>query len=643
MSSARLIGRENFREVRDSLARIIHGGQKTVSDTLIALRSQRDHSYRRETGLMRKLVLLVATFLGNAYPVQAELSANQVMIVANFNSGESLMVAEHYAQQRGVPLRQIVKLDLPSDETMNRDAYEQQLVLPVRKALQTQNLHNSIRVLVTVYGVPLRVGPPTFTAEERGQLRDASARLDAARSQLVDLERQARTIASPSAFEPQNEQEQGVTAYERNVAFLFRVDQAMQEAAKRTQQFQPPGNPQSYARLESLFRRHQGLAGLAQLHHEFPQPGLASGLDAETQLRAQQMEGLQLLKSLEFPLRQRRAEFYRQVELVYGFYGVFAVATMELNLLSDEQADASVDSELSLLWWDRHDYAVAWRRLNPFHHTFKHSERPVQRDLPVLMVSRLDAPTAKSAMSLVDRAIEVERQGLAGTVYLDARGLQAKSPSDTYARYDQSLRDLHAFITQHSSYKVVLENTEARFHRPGEAPDVGLYIGWYRLRQYEDAFTFQPGAIGYHMASAEAVSLHRTGESGWCKNALERGITATLGSVGEPYLDTFPEPLEFTALLMTGQYSLVESYYLTSRWVSWRMLLVGDPLYNPWRNKPAAKRSALTMFPLAPVAPSDQTFADPLRARDDRQLVRERSRIRLDEILRQQPSRQTSP
>jgi len=316
---------------------------------------------------------------------------------------------------------------------------------------------------------------------------------------------------------------------------------------------------------------------------------------------------------------------------------------MELNLLSDEQADASVDSELSLLWWDRRDYPVSWRSLNPFHHAFKRTERPVQRELPVLMVSRLDAPTAKSAMRLVDRAMEVERLGLAGTVYLDARGLQAKSTSDTYGRYDQSLRDLHAFITRHSSYKVVLENTEARFHRPGEAPDVALYIGWYRLRQYEDAFTFQPGAIGYHMASAEAVSLHRTGESGWCKNALEHGITATLGSVGEPYLDTFPEPLEFTALLMTGQYSLVESYYLTSRGERWRMLLVGDPLYNPWRSKPAAKRSALAMFPLAPVAPSDQTFADPLRTRDDRQLVRERSRIRLDDILHQQSSRQTSP
>ena len=129
---------------------------------------------------------------------------------------------------------------------------------------------------------------------------------------------------------------------------------------------------------------------------------------------------------------------------------------------------------------------------------------------------------------------------------------------------------------------------------------MALYVGWYRLRQYEDAFTFRPGAIGYHMASAEAVSIHSASEPGWCKNALERGITATLGSIGEPYLDTFPEPIEFAALLMTGQYSLVETYYLTSRWVSWRMVLFGDPLYNPWKATPAAKRSALTMFAACP-------------------------------------------
>ncbi len=582
------------------------------------------------------LVLLVITFMGKVLPAQAELSANQVMIVANANSRESLMVAEHYATRRGVPLQQIAQLDLPLDDTMSRENYERRLVIPLRQALQDQRIQQSVRVLVTVYGVPLRVEPPKLTPEEQRWQRDASNRLGAARSQLVDIERQARDIALQSGSKPapSTKEEQGVVTHERHVAFLLRVDEAVQESVKRVTQLKPPILHQWSAQLEAVVQAHQGMAGLAQLHHDLPQEGQDSVGGGGAPMRVEQLEGLQLLLgSLELPVRSRRAELYEEVGKVYGAYGVFGLAALELNLLSDEQADASVDSELSLLWWDRHQYGASWRRANPLHHSFKKAAGGSRRDIPILMVSRLDAPTADLAFRLVDRARETEQQGLIGTVYLDARGLSVKDQSDTYGRYDQSLRDLNNFLTQHTTYRSKLENTETRLHRPGEAPDVALYVGWYRLRQYEDAFTFRSGAIGYHMASAEAVSLHRASEPGWCKNALERGITSTLGSIGEPYLDAFPEPLEFVALLMTGQYSLVEAYYLTSRWISWRMVLVGDPLYNPWKSTPAAKRSSLTMFPLAPIAPSDRTFADPLLAREEFRRLHEQSRVRLDTIL----------
>jgi uncharacterized protein (TIGR03790 family) len=589
-------------------------------------------------------VLLIMTFMGNDLPANAELSANQVMIVANANSRESLMVAEHYATRRGVPVQQIAKLDLSLDDTMSREDYERRVVMPLRQALQDQRIQQSIRVLVTVYGVPLRVAPPRLTAEEQHWQRDARDRLGAARSQLEDIERRARNIAVQSGSKPDSpaKEERGIVAYERHVAFLLRVDEAVQESIKRVKQLKPPTGQQWSAQLESVVRDHQGHAGLAQLHYDLLRAGHVSVGGADAPMRAEQLEGLRLLLgSLELPVRSRRTELYQQVGQVYGAYGVFGLAALELDRLSDEFADASVDSELSLLWWDRGQYGVAWRRPNPFHHAFKKTAGGPRRDIPILMVSRLDAPTANLAVRLVDRAREAEQQGLSGTVYLDARGLPAKDQSDTYGHYDQSLRDLNGFLTQHTTYQSKLENTETRFHRPGDAPDVALYVGWYRLRQYEDAFTFRPGAIGYHMASAEAVRLHSASESGWCKNALDHGITATLGSIGEPYLDAFPEPLEFVALLMTGQYSLVEAYYVTSRWISWRMVLVGDPLYNPWKTTPAAKRSSLTMFPLAPIAPSDRTIDDPLQAKEDMRRMREQSRTRLDAILRSQT--QSSP
>ena len=139
--------------------------------------------------------------------------------------------------------------------------------------------------------------------------------------------------------------EQGIVTHEHHVAFLFRVDEAVQESVMRVKQLKPPSRHQWSAQLEAVVQSHQGLASLSQLHHDLPQEGRVSVSGADALMRAEQMEGLQLLGSLELPARNRRAELYQQVEQVYRAYGVFALAALELNLLSDEQADASVDSE----------------------------------------------------------------------------------------------------------------------------------------------------------------------------------------------------------------------------------------------------------------------------------------------------------
>jgi hypothetical protein len=181
-----------------------------------------------------------------------------------------------------------------------------------------------------------------------------------------------------------------------------------------------------------------------------------------------------------------------------------------------------------------------------------------------------------------------------------------------------------------------------------------VYVGWYRYRAYEDAFTFNPGALGYHIASGEAVSVHAPHERGWCKNALERGITATLGPNNEPYLDAFPLPGEFFGLLLTGKYSLVEAYYLTTRYVSWRMILFGDPLYNPWRGKNLARVEHITLQPVPgkttvelPIGPAERPFPDPLpamqqwRQRQDALLAQ--VDVLLHELARREAAERTQP
>ena len=72
----------------------------------------------------------------------------------------------------------------------------------------------------------------------------------------------------------------------------------------------------------------------------------------------------------------------------------------------------------------------------------------------------------------------------------------------------------------------------------------------------------------------------------WCPALLKHGITATLGPVAEPYLHAFPEPKAFFGALFDG-HCLVEAYYLTQPFNSWQLVLIGDPLYRPFKTSPA--------------------------------------------------------
>ena len=66
---------------------------------------------------------------------------------------------------------------------------------------------------------------------------------------------------------------------------------------------------------------------------------------------------------------------------------------------------------------------------------------------------------------------------------------------------------------------------------------------------------------------------------------LEDGAAATVGPVSEPYLQAFPVPEVFFGTLLDGYYTLAETYFLSLPYISWQMVLVGDPLYRPFKNK----------------------------------------------------------
>jgi len=243
---------------------------------------------------------------------------------------------------------------------------------------------------------------------------------------------------------------------------------------------------------------------------------------------------------------------------------------LEIGRISGKETNASVDSELSMVLFQPYDL-------------YRWQPNMLRGDVlglgfRTLMVSRLDGPSYEIIKGLIDKALTAEETGLKGIAYIDSRGFKQK---DLYGHFDQSLRDLAAFIRSSTKMPIKAEETGKLF-APGSCPQTAVYCGWYSLKKYVDAFDFVDGAVGFHIASFEAQHLRDPNSSTWCPAMLADGITATLGPVDEPYLHTFPQPKVFFTELFEGG-CLVEAYYHTKPFNSWQFVLIGDPLYRPFK------------------------------------------------------------
>jgi len=242
---------------------------------------------------------------------------------------------------------------------------------------------------------------------------------------------------------------------------------------------------------------------------------------------------------------------------------------------------ASVDSELTLVLLT---HPLAHWLPNPFYRD-QHGAFLLFGKEDVLMVSRLDASSPDLVRRIITDALAVEKEGLHGDAFFDARwpdpGLKQVS---SYGWYDRAIHRAAEVVRQSNRVNKVVVDEQGALFQPGVDRHAALYCGWYSLAHYVDAFSWQKGAVGYHIASSECSTLKKMGSQVWCKRMLENGVAATIGPVGEPYVDAFPPPDLFFAFLTSGK-NLVESYFFSLPHLSWKMVLIGDPLYTPFADR----------------------------------------------------------
>lgn len=576
------------------------------------------------------LLLFFTTFLpsGQCFALPAP---EQVGIVANKNSEESIAIAKHYSEARGIPASQIFLLDLPMEETISRKLYEKDIVESLRSKIANQRFGGRIRILTLLYGVPLRVQAPEPDEIDKYRLSYAERQKESAQNALLSLYQEAESIAQ--------EKDHSVAPLPKGTGkeFLEQVNASLRRAAQRLNSMEEKevGDraKQKLAKLVSSFGGPSALtANLKGATDDAQQR-----LNAQTrELRSEIASAKTLIVELRrTPNEKNIARTYELTRKYFGEGGALALAESERDVRSYTSADASVDSELALLWWDRTSYQVNARLPNPYYYQSLLNTQAFP-PLPVMLVSRLDGPSASGVIKQIDSTLQAEKEGLRGTIYIDAKGEELDRKRELSV-WDQKLRDTAWMLRRLTDYRVTLDNYPSLLK---EAPSTAIYAGWYQLRNYHDAFSFSPGSIGYHIASEEAVSIRNPDEKGWCKNMLQRGIGVTVGAIAEPYLDSFPDPRNFYGLLLTGKYSLVEAYALSSKYISWRMVLFGDPLYNPFKGvyEVPVKEIALTdskgeLSETLPPAPSSRFHTDPLEARRKFEQAQARRQSQIDAMF----------
>jgi uncharacterized protein (TIGR03790 family) len=250
---------------------------------------------------------------------------------------------------------------------------------------------------------------------------------------------------------------------------------------------------------------------------------------------------------------------------------------------------AAADSELACFPQLAAGYPLAGPNLNPLYGTT--NAALLHPTNGILLVTRLDGPTAEIARSLVEKSLQAEADGLWGHAYFDVRNVADPG----YKIGDDWIRAA-AQLSQQLGFETFLDEKSDTFTASFPMSQIAIYMGWYR-ENISGPFTlpqveFRPGAFAYHLHSFSASSLRATNHS-WAGPLLAKGATCTMGSVDEPYLTGTPDLGTFAGRWLYYGFTFGEAAYAAQTTLSWQTAVVGDPLYRPFGKNVAEQHRAL--------------------------------------------------
>ena len=232
---------------------------------------------------------------------------------------------------------------------------------------------------------------------------------------------------------------------------------------------------------------------------------------------------------------------------------------------------ASVDSEISGRFVSSKSFAGFVK--NPLFNNYSWAMTPsITGTIPV---ARLDGVSRADVEASVKNALEAEKKGVRGRVYIDES--KREKTGDKWLSAAGKILSAAGFD--------VSENTEPRLFGFADRMDApAFYFGWYAFNPAgyfaDKNFKFPAGASALHIFSFSAANMRD--RNFWTPAFTAEGASATFGNVYEPYLGGTHYPHVYVLALARGM-SAGEAATAAMPFLSWQGVFVGDPMFKPFK------------------------------------------------------------
>ena len=230
---------------------------------------------------------------------------------------------------------------------------------------------------------------------------------------------------------------------------------------------------------------------------------------------------------------------------------------------------------------------------------FKYFDAEDSQELYITAV--IDGPTVAAAKKLIDRALDVDNQTfVTGAIYLDPYGMkntqaQLDYEADILDFYNNSSPNLGLDVEITVDNPVPMMSEDPYFPGPVGQPyqdplidflkQDSFYWGWFIPEFSQDLFLNQNERrvflynADYNSADDIAAPLDVFSSNPWVNLAInvEPGYACCAGAVASPDENAYLRPRPFFETLHRGA-TIGEAFLYSSRFVDWRIVLIGDPL-----------------------------------------------------------------